>query len=176
MWLRGLLLIPVLALLLNLSSHAQDPASSADGNAATKGTFSQQLDGALDNVNHALESKDKSDMNKLLLIFAFAGIAMAIKTRSRHRRNQTRLEIIKVLAEKNQPIPPHLLEVSSPASFGSRNMNERKAVGCMAVGAGLSLYFFYVDPASGLWAIGLALLLFGAGHLWLKSKNRSSAE
>lgn len=116
-----------------------------------------------------IATNDAHDFWIIVIIFSFALIAMVLKQRSRSRRDQVRLETIRILAEKNQPIPPELL-AQDPFSRLSGVITSRRAIGMISAGVGLMVYFLAVEPGKGLWAIGLILICMGTGHLWL-NKN-----
>lgn len=95
------------------------------------------------------------------------------------RREQLRHDTIRLLAERGQPIPNELLAGDADAfaraadghvrgcDFGRHALH--RGIMLIAIGGGLALMFWIMEPMSWLWAIGMIPLFLGVGHILIWS-------
>jgi len=99
------------------------------------------------------------------LMFGFAAMVVAALLYARHRARQMRYELIRAALEKGQPLPPELLEASTPQPPGS---DLSRGVKLLSLGIGLVAFFGLMREHA--WPVGFILIFLGLGYLashWL---------
>lgn len=106
-----------------------------------------------------------------LVIFGAIIVLVAIKHHHRNKALHAKLEAIKILAEKGQPVPPEMLQSLDHHHHGFHHRGGRnpayRMVVHLALGLGFLIYFLVRDPQGGLWAIGVGFLVLSAGQYFL---------
>jgi hypothetical protein len=106
------------------------------------------------------------------VIFITAAVIVATVFYFVHRADELKHQTIRMALEKGQPLPPELLH-DGPRR---REPDLNRGIKLCFIGAGLSLFFHFLNPpgAEHLWAIGLIVLFVGLGHLASHFVTRSS--
>lgn len=104
----------------------------------------------------------------IALMIPIVAIVGAYMTRS--RREQLLHETLRQLSERGQPIPPELLsgelcETPKQASWGAGRSPLSDGLVSIAVGLGLMVMFWAMQPGAWLWAIGCIPLFVGIAKL-----------
>ncbi len=164
--LRSLYLVVLFSLFSALPLFADEPANDVP---ADKSSFSLNIGSGGARGEHAI------DWEGILIpfgIFVMIGTLVYLRGRARIQINQARMDTIKVLAEKGQPIPEGLLTAGTEPET-SRHLPMGKAVRQLGVGIAFVLYFMQTDKHGGFWAIGVALIIIGLGNIWLAKKAKA---
>ena len=103
--------------------------------------------------------------------FAMIVALVALRTRARGNALRVRLEAIRLLTEKGQPVPESFLaQFNDPPN---RRSPTRRGVAGVGLGIGLGIYWYLANPSSPQWALGLCIFLIGLGNLFFLRKERS---
>jgi hypothetical protein len=103
------------------------------------------------------------DLTPILIVsvvFVTSAIMVATVFFFVHRARELRHATIRLALEKGQPLPPDLMEGSSPRP---RANDLNRGVKAVFIGLGLSLFFFFVHRE--LWPVGFIPMFVGFGHL-----------
>ena len=97
---------------------------------------------------------------------------VAVKQWARVQESRAKLDAIKILAEKGQPVPPEMMVTSNTNSYGrfGRRSPTSRAIIHIGLGIGFLTYFGVTDPHGGLWAIGLGFLFVGIAGFYSAKK------
>lgn len=105
-----------------------------------------------------------------LLALMIPIVAIVAGVRQKMARDAHMHETVRALAEKGQSVPPELLAAflghEQPSRWTALS-NLRGGVINVAVGLGLMLMFFMIQPDGWLWSIGAVPLALGLGLLLL---------
>lgn len=106
------------------------------------------------------------------IVFFTAAIIVATVFLFLHRAKELKHQTVRLALEKGLPLPPGLLEESTPARQPQNDL--RSGVKAVFIGIGLGLFFWTVEPK--LWAIGLIPAFVGLGHVaaWALTGRRQA--
>jgi hypothetical protein len=111
-----------------------------------------------------------------LAAFAMVILIILINSVTRMRANQTKMEVLKLMVEKGQTIPPELLTSLTPAGRerDKKHSPTRRGIVFVAVGVGFLISTLgHPEHSSTYLAIGAAFLVGGIGFLVLARKERT---
>jgi hypothetical protein len=96
-----------------------------------------------------------------------------LKHRAKVQIARARLEAVKILAEKGQPIPEGVLkDMGGSAAEKEKKSPTSKAITHISIGLAFVVYFLLNGHHNGALAVGIGFLALGAGNLWLANKNK----
>jgi len=102
----------------------------------------------------------------MVALFTFLSIAAWSEERRKEREAHYRSELMKKMLEQPGPAADRILELmrdeEARAALQKREGRRLGGLVTMAVGVGIALLFWKLNPGEGLWTIGMIPLLIGA--------------